>query len=317
MDAIKKENEYYGEIKSVRIVRPSFELKANIEGGMREIEDESMLPWPHIQFGIPNKLLRSAIFGVQRERKEKTVDLFTFLYNNEIEITFMGPRLNQDDSIVWQSILRAIRNVNAPMGAAVAIKKLDLLEHIGKIKAGKNYNWLMASLDRLSSANLKCIDTKRKETFTSNLIIGYHIKNDESYFNAGVSSFLAPLLSSDLTDVDIIRKSKLTSQLSRWLHDFYSSHTKPIPYSITKIQTLCRSEQVYAKFKMNLKKSIEELKRCDPPLFAEETYLDTKADLIHVVKATGSPFVPASTEYASKDVKLTPKAASNKPLAYL
>lgn len=277
--------------KEVKIIKPQFNLKGEVSEDQNNT-GEHLTPWPDVQFGIPNKLLRSAIFGIQREKRDGIFDQFSFVYQNDLEITFTGPRLNQDDSIVWQSILRAVKNSRSPLGAAILIKKIDVLNHLNKSNAGKNYNWLVSSLDKLSCSTLKC--QNGKEVFSSNLIVGYRMGKSDTYFTAGVSSFLAPLLSEDLTDIDILRKSQLTSQLSRWLHDFYSSHTQPIPYSIDKLKNLCRSNQVYAKFKMSLKKSIEDLKNCEPPLFDQDSFLDVKTDILYAFKKTGSPYVPPS-----------------------
>lgn len=279
---------------NLRIVRSKFELKGieeNAENSNELSQGEIMKPWPKVQFGISNKFLRSAIFGVQREKREGILETFTFLYQNQMEITFSGPLLNQDDSIIWQAVLQAVKNSDVPLGGSVRLRKIDVLKHLGKTTAGKNYSWLLESLDRLSLANVKCV--QGKDIFRSSLISGYRLNLDQSYVNVGISSYLEPLLSEDLTDIDIIRKSKLTSQLSRWLHDFYSSHTNPIPYKIEKLKTLCRSNQPLAKFKMSLKKSVEDLKNCEPPLFSQDSFLDTKSNTLHVFKETGSPYVPA------------------------
>lgn len=277
--------------EKLKIVRTKFDLIGNKKIENSTVEGEEIKPWPNVQFGIPNRLLRSAIFGIQREKRENILDTFTFLYKNKIEVTCSGPILNQDDSIVWQAILHAMKNTNASLGSVITIRKLDVLRHLGKTSAGKNYDWLIASLDRLSSTNFKCAEGKQR--FNTNLISGYELNLDSPFFNVGISSFFEPLLSEDLTDIDIIRKSKLTSQLSRWLHDFYSSHNNPIPYSVEKLQSLCRSNKNPAKFKMALKKSIEDLKNCDPPLFREDSFLDCKENVLYVFKETGSPFVPS------------------------
>ena len=295
---------------SKKLVRPKFELKGEIINSEHDqhiiIDGENATPWPDAQFGVPNKFLRSAVFGVQREKREGVLDQFTFSYRNNYDITFTGPLLNQDDSIVWQAILRAVKNTDSPLGAAIAIRKIDVLHHLNKTNGGDNYKWLTSSLDKLSTSHLKCV--KGNEVFTSNLILGYSSKESSTYFSAGISSFLAPLLSEDLTDIDLLRKSKLKSQLSRWLHDFYSSHSLPIPYSVEKLHSLCRSKQAIAKFKMALKKSIEELKNCEPPLFSEKSFLDVKENILYVEKESFSPYVPAlkvENEKVDSKVKTT------------
>lgn len=282
----------------LKIVKPYFNLKGEMNND-EDMDFENTIPWPSVQFGIPNRLLRSAVFGVQREKRNGLLDQFNFTYREHYEITYTGSRLNQDDSIVWQAILRAIKNTKSPLGKAIKIKKSDVLHNLQKSNGGDNYKWLMSCLDKLSTANLKCV--KGKDVFSSNLIIGYSLNDSDSYFNAGVSSFLAPLLSEDLTDIDILRKSKLSSQLSKWLHDFYSSHTNPIPYPVDKLHTICRSNQNIAKFKMSLKKSIEDLKLCDPPLLSKESFLDSKNNIVYAFKETGSPYVPAKKEDVEVD----------------
>lgn len=285
MSRVNLENEK----KEVKIVRPSFNLKGEVMDDNNDLNN--IVPWPSSQFGIPNKLLRSAVFGVQREKREGVLEQFSFTYQDKYEISYTGPRLNQDDSIVWQAILRAVKNTNSSLGEPVNIKKIEVLHHLKKTAGGDNYRWLISCLDKLATANLKCINGK--EIFSSNLIVGYRLNHPFSSFSAGISSFLAPLLSDDLTDIDLLRKSKLTSQLSKWLHDFYSSHTNPIPYPVDKIYQLCRSNQQSAKFKISLKKSIEDLKNCEPPLLSKDSFLDNKKNIVYAFKETGSPYVPA------------------------
>lgn len=48
----------------IKIVKPQFHLKGELNEEINEVEDS--IPWPSVQFGIPNRLLRSAVFGVQR-----------------------------------------------------------------------------------------------------------------------------------------------------------------------------------------------------------------------------------------------------------
>lgn len=280
----------------IKIVKPQFHLKGELNEEINEVEDS--IPWPSVQFGIPNRLLRSAVFGVQREKRDGVLDQFNFTYREHYEITYIGPRLNQDDSIVWQAILRAIKNTKSPLGKAITIKKSDVLNHLKKSNGGDNYKWLMSCLDKLAISNLKCV--KGKDVFSSSLIIGYSLNDSDSYFSAGVSSFLAPLLSEDLTDIDILRKSKLSSQLSKWLHDFYSSHTNPIPYPVDKLHAICRSNQNMSKFKMSLKKSIDDLKFCEPPLLSSDSFLDSKNNIVYAFKETGSPYVPAKKDEPEK-----------------
>lgn len=114
------------------------------------------------------------------------------------------------------------------------------------------------------------IDTPNDE-IRSHLLVGYRVDKKTKKINVGISSLLYPLFIGDLTDIDVIRKTKLKSQISRWLHDFYSSHSEPVPYTIQRIQELSRSNKQTSKFRKMIEGAIEELKYC-------QTSLDMIAD---------------------------------------
>lgn len=273
-----------------KIVKPEF----NIFGTKRNdliIDGEQQSPWPVSKFGIPNKMLRNALFGIQRERSTLNHnEELVFNCPGEIVLKYSGPELNQDDSIVWQMIVRAVRHNQVPMGSLIQLSTQDMLNALGRTDGGINFKWLKSCMDRLSSALIH-IDTPSDET-KSYLLVGYKIDKKTKKIYVGISAFLYPLFMGDLTDIDLIRKATLKSQLARWLHDFYSSHSNPFPYSLEKIKELSRSNKQNSKFKIMIKEAIEELKNCTPPLFSKESYFDDNTNNLIIHKATNSPGLP-------------------------
>lgn len=294
----------------IKIIKPAIIIAAdNIES---KVENEELTPWPIVRnFGIPNKMLRSALFGIQRERSGVVpVDDMIIPCPEGTKIKYSGPVLNQDDSLVWQMIVRAIRQNKAPMGGLIQLSSQEMLKVLDRTDGGPNFLWLKSCLDRLTKAHI-VIDTPNDE-IRSHLLVGYRVDKKTKKINVGISALLYPLFIGDLTDIDVIRKTKLKSQISRWLHDFYSSHSEPVPYTIQRIQELSRSNKQTSKFRKMIEGAIEELKYCDPPLFTEDSYLDKKTDQLIIYKATNSPGEAPKKVYEAKSIKTIEKSKSDK-----
>lgn len=270
------------------VIAPKIKVPALYSG--KNASEETVTAWPPVSFGIPNAVLRSALFGIQRERSGiGLIDDMILVYSGNI-IRYTGPCLNQDDSLVWQIIIRAARQSMTPMGGLVQLSTNEILNALERTDGGANFTWLKSCMERLTKAYIS-IETESEET-RSHLLIGYKVDKKTKKISVGISSLLYPLFASDLTDVDVLRKTKLKSQLTRWLHDFYSSHSEPYNYSVEKIKELSRSTKQTSKFKKMIEESIEELKECVPPLFAKSSYLNKDTNLLHIYKATNSPGVP-------------------------
>lgn len=275
--------------KKIEIIKPLVKMSA-INVGV-PASNEEVTPWPEVAFGIPNTMLRSALFGIQRERAGlHPVDDMILMCPGGAVMKYSGPRLNQDDSLVWQMILRAVRQSKTPMGSLVKISAQEMILAMDRTDGGANFNWLKSCLERLAKSYI-VIDSPAEE-IRSHLLVGYKIEKKTKKIVVGISGLLYPLFANDLTDIDVLRKTKLKSQLSRWLHDFYSSHSEPIPYTVSKIKELSRAEKQTSKFRIMIEHAIEELKNCEPPLFAKESFLDRESDKLIIYKATNSPGVP-------------------------
>lgn len=274
--------------KKIKTIKPILNING-VNVGQR-CENENTTPWP-TAFGVPNTMLRSALFGIQRERSGLSmIDDMILMCPRDAVVKYSGPRLNQDDSLVWQMIIRAVRQSKVPMGGIIQLAYQDIIKTLGLSDGGSNFNWLKSCLERLHKAHV-VIDTPT-ELIRSHLLVGYATDKKTKKIKVGISALLYPLFAEDLTDIDVLRKAKLKSQLSRWLHDFYSSHAIPIPYTIEKIKELSRCETQTSKFRQMVNKSIEELTQCSPPLFSKETHIDKKTDSLIVFKATNSPGIP-------------------------
>jgi hypothetical protein len=285
--------------KKIKTIKPVVKISGVNVG--QKVDNENTTPWP-TAFGVPNTMLRSALFGIQRERSGLSmIDNMILMCPREATIKYSGPRLNQDDSLVWQMIIRAVRQSKVPMGGIIQLSYQDIIKSLGLSDGGANFNWLKACLERLHKAHV-VIDTPT-EVIRSHLLVGYSTEKKTKKIKVGISALLVPLFAEDLTDVDVLRKASLKSQLSRWLHDFYSSHSNPIPYSIEKIKELSRSEAQTSKFRQMVIKSMEELKECDPPLFSKETFFDKKTDSLIVFKATNSPGIPPKKNIDDEVIK--------------
>jgi hypothetical protein len=76
------------------------------------------------------------------------------------------------------------------------------------------------------------------------------------------------------------------------MHDYFSTHSHPIPMALDRLQQLSgmAANTALRNVRIKVREAIEELQTCEPPLFAKGTVIE--GDKLHVVKATNSLFRP-------------------------
>ncbi|SDG96025.1 TrfA protein [Paraburkholderia phenazinium] len=300
-------------------------------------------PWPNDERMTPNAIARSALFGclVKRESddldspgvvgKERVLGDFiirTVMAQDPYLIDYIGPRLNQTDSEVWQACVITCRNAGARMGDRVMIKLNDLCKMLGRqTDSGATNRIITASLERLHSGKLRVKRMPRKDGIQvdqdqrfanarivcrGNLLKRFDeigVGRDRRYFIA-FDEAIMPLFESDMTLLDLRRKAGLDSALAKWCHDYYSTHSDPIPMSLEKLRTLSGSDHMLPKnFRAKMIRAIGELVACG--LFAPSTAI--KDGMLHVTKASQSRLKPYEEPGRAIDVAPTDRKPNPKP----
>jgi hypothetical protein len=97
----------------------------------RALATPAQLPfWPEAVRGVPNGILRSALFGAIKRGKRRYVEREVFASVQGIDILYTGPRLDQSDLDVWQGALHLARL--APLGNRIEFTEKSFLRLIGR-----------------------------------------------------------------------------------------------------------------------------------------------------------------------------------------
>jgi hypothetical protein len=245
-----------------------------------------MLPlWPESMRGIPNAVLRGALFSVRQRRENRTK--YTRLATLDgIEISFKGETFNQNDLDTLEMLLHLARE--QPIDAPFRFTSHALLKELGRGTGRNQYAQLVQELERLHDSTIQFsvpgkADVKR-DVFYGQMLEKYYRRerNDGTHehvilFNEG----LLRLYGAGYTNVDWQQRRSLTTSLAQWLHGFYATHAAPYDYRVETLKTLCGSAvERLGDFRKMVRRSMDELKAVG----AITTWEITDADLVRVSK---------------------------------
>lgn len=221
--------------------------------------------WPNATIGIPNSMLRSSLFGVCANGKEKR------LFKSEIaaqgvDMYYQGQQLSQADLDVWLLLIKMSKEQGG-MGSRIPFNHSSMLKRLGKNTGGSNGKTLSDAIDRLSSGFIVMKSERWK--FRGHLVESVFTLIDEKAASEDdknkqfirINPELQDLfMSGEMAYIEIADRNKLSSQLSKWLYCFYITHRDPFPMKVETIKSLSGSQiKDGNEFIRKLKKSFAEL----------------------------------------------------------
>lgn len=236
--------------------------------------------WPEMVRGIPNSVLRSALFGIVRRGRRPYLERQELAAIDGVKIIFTGPRLDQADLDVWEECLHISRVNN--IGNKIYFTAHGFLKKINRATGKSQYEWLKGAFARLSTSAVEVTDGKK--TYFGAMIHGGARDDETGQYFIEINPKIMSLYGHDgWTGIDFEQRLALKSQpLSQWLHGFYSTHAKPYPYKVATLRELCGSEiKELWRFRQQLKKSFTQVSK----VTSWKIWIDDK-DLVHVEKLT-------------------------------
>lgn len=292
--------------------------------------------WPSEHQTLPNAALRSALFTCTRPEKliapaVAVVDEYAPRVVNMVverripsmpqyKIMYRGEILNQADAEVWQMAVHDARKA-AMIGVPVDFSLNAWCRTLNRtVNDPRTNQSIINSMTRLQGAVLIVDDQEQGTVDTVNLIERFWRDTKTGRCTYTIHPKLGQYLRHDATEVDLWRKARLRTALAKWMHDFYSTHSDPIPLPLAQLHTLSGSNSEMRNFRPRVREAIEELQACDPPLFANETRVEN--DRLFAVKATNSyfekPLEVTTTDVVAETVEEDDtRSAAAKRAAYL
>lgn len=214
--------------------------------------------WPEPTRGVPNAILRGALFAGVQGKHRKYMKRALLAVQKGVEIRFTGMQLDQSDLDVWEQALHLARQ--HPLGTRCDFTAHAFLKALGRATGKANHEWLKDVLARLAGAVVEI--THNDQTYFGPLIEGGARDEKTGLYMLALNPKLVKLYSAGMwTAVDWKQRLFLRRKpLALWLHGFLASHAEPYPL---KLQSLMgwsgsKTKQVW-KFKQNLKAALNEL----------------------------------------------------------
>jgi hypothetical protein len=223
------------------------------------LESGLLLPkWPEATRGVPNTVLRSALFGSIKRGKR------AYQYNvrkasiDGITVIHTGPQLDQADLDVFEYCLHLARIQG--VGNEINFSSYSFLKAIGRSVGKANRDWLHSSIKRLQ---VSLVELKDGNLIYTGQLLGQALRNNETHQNVIVIHPLVAAMygTGGWTQIEWKERHALKGHpLAQWLHGFYSTHEKPYAYKVETLLSLSGSEAKLLKsFKVKLKEALKAL----------------------------------------------------------
>jgi hypothetical protein len=264
----------------------ALERKAQERAQRQSIARIVQLPlWRDDKRGIPNELVRSALFNVRNHKagRQNFQDKLIAVIGDG-RISYTGQELRQDDEDIWLQIMHLARL--QPLGEWIEFTPYAFLKAIRWPTTKYYYNKLRIGLGRMQATALTVYSKRLAKGVSVSLVRKFEWEDGSGQKLDRWKVWLEPemrLLFGEIyyTEVEWEQRQQL-GPLAQWLHGLYASHSRPYPMKVETLWITCGSDtKALRSFKFMLRQSLEELKQVG---FLLDAWID-EADLVHVVRS--------------------------------
>lgn len=214
--------------------------------------------WPDAVRGVPNAVLRGALFSISKRREFVKNELIASVEGHQIRFT--GQRFNQTDLDTFEMLVHLARL--QPLGNRVDFTAHSLLKTMGRGTGKSQHQQLHDEIIRLRSGNVEITWEALDKVYGEGLVKKYYMDRALGRYVVELSPEMLTLYETGYSQVDWGQRQALTNNLSKWLHGFYASHAKPYPYKVSTIKDLCGSTSKDLRdFRRMLKTALADLVR--------------------------------------------------------
>jgi TrfA protein len=214
--------------------------------------------WRENRRGSPNSLMRCALFAAIQGKDREYLRETKVFSQQGIIVTYTGERLNQEDLTVWLALVDLMKR--DPLGTECRFTAHEILKYMDLGTGANAYERLRYSILRMTACAV-LIETERY-IYAKSLIEGFVIDKDTNEYKVTLNRHLIQLFGeNDWTAVNWEERKQLRNKpLSLKLHDYYSSHEKPLPVSFEFLSDITGSNNKQkADFKRKVRNALEEL----------------------------------------------------------
>ena len=218
--------------------------------------------WPEPTRGIPNPVLRGALFAAVQGKNRAVFQRELLACQKGLQIRFTGIQLDQSDLDVWEQALHLARL--HPLGTRCEFSVYGFLKALGRKTGKSEHEWLKNSFARLMGCGVELTDQMERKTYGGSLL--EFMRDDQSgryvvIFNPKILAFYeGGWTAIDWQDRQLLRGKPL----ALWLHGYLATHAKPYPIKIETIRSFSgSSNKQIIGFKRSLIVALTELKKIE------------------------------------------------------
>lgn len=238
--------------------------------------------WGDEERGIPNAILRGALFGAIAKGKRAFLERQEIHAQEGIHMFYTGSRLDQGDLDVMETLWHIARV--QILGGKCRVSAYQLLGLLRKSDSGKNRETLDRRLSRLSATSL---DVRvGAHSYEGSLIDEVCRTEYGSKYVIRLNPQIATLFADgQFTRIDWnVRRALDGKPLAQWLHGYYSSHAKPYPVKPSTLLAWSGSANENSRSgRQTLRKALDALMRAYSKCNLQFGY-EIIDDLVHVRK---------------------------------
>jgi len=208
--------------------------------------------------GSPNSLIRCALFAAIQGKDRLDLKRAEIFSQEGITVTYTGEQLNQEDLTVWLALVDLMKKDS--LGTECRFTAHEILKYMSLSTGGTQYEQLEMAVCRMTACLVR-IETE-KYIYGKSLIEGFVIDKDTNEYRVKLSRHLIKLFGeNDWTAINWEQRKQLKNKpLCLKLHDYYSSHEKPLSVSLEFLLNITGSTNSQkASFKRQVKTALEEL----------------------------------------------------------
>lgn len=232
---------------------------------IKQFQQTELMPdWSDEVRGMPNEIVRSALFNARnRNKKREHLKSAEICVIGDGTMRYTGEELRQHDEVVWLELLHLARGQAADQ--VIEFTPYSFCKAISWSINSKSYDRLRECLHRMQATSLSIYCKRLSEGVSMSMIPIFHWRDENGKPLARYKVMIAPQLVelfgvNYFTKIEWQQRLSLSPGLATWLHRFYASHSAPFANKIETLMAGSGSTNVSAKsFKICLKTALDDL----------------------------------------------------------
>lgn len=245
--------------------------------------------WPDDRRGVPNAVLRSALFSAAKpSRSAPALKDRLLAVLGPYEISYTGPQLYQSDLDVWLECIHWCRR--RELGNETEFQVRTFLKSLGRANGQPNRKWLVGTFQslRATAVRVEWKDAQGNEFgYVGGLVDSLAYEKSTGRWSVRLDPRIASLFAPEQhTWLRAPARQALgRGYLAKWLHGYFSSHRRPYPLSVEKLQELSGSQGGHLRrFRQSLRKALDEVARVETAEGRTFAWAIDSDDRVHVIR---------------------------------